>query len=135
MDSDHQVVALGRLVDRPVVALAERHLGTHQQKYLHEAGMIAKPVDFFRSHLGILGGYDDGGPKAWLLIEPLGHLPVVYGPGHGRPPVLVVDQLDAVQAVEDGALDVPRIEELPPQEVKIRTRRATRGGHSTRPSR
>src|SRR5215217_502566 len=83
MDSDHQVVALGRLVDRPVVALAERHLGTHQKARLYEAGMVAKPFDLFRSHLGILGRHDNGGTQPGLLIEPLCDLPVVHGPSHG----------------------------------------------------
>jgi hypothetical protein len=46
-----------------------------------------------------------------------------------------VNQLDAIQAVEDGALNAPRIEKLTPQEVKIRTRRTARRGNGTGPGR
>jgi hypothetical protein len=92
------------------VSAPKGQFGSNHQQHLHEAGVVAQPVDFFRRQPGVLGGHDDRGPQPGLLLEPLGDLPVVYRPSHGGGPILVVDQMDAIDAVEDGVLNLPRVE-------------------------
>jgi hypothetical protein len=97
--------------------------------------MIAKPIDLLRRQPGVLGRNDERGAQPGLFPQPLGDLPVVHCPGHGLGPVFAVDQLYTVQTIEDSVLDVPRIEELLPQEVQVRPWRAAGGGRGTGPGR
>ncbi len=79
-------------------------LGAHGQQHLDKPRMARHTVDLARGEGGQLAGHDDGAPKARLLVEPLGDLPVVDGAGQGHRRVWVVQAVDGVQTVEHRAL-------------------------------
>src|SRR5215213_8875654 len=126
MDGDGQSMALRRLVDLPVSPLAQWLLGPGQHTHLHEARVVGDTVYLRRSEFGILILHDDRGAQSWLLLEPLGDLPVVHRSGKRCAGFLVELFPDlGIKTVQYPVLDVKGVEVLLPHEVEICAGRQT----------
>ena len=83
MDADGQVVARGRLVDRPVAALAEGLGRPAHEQNLHEVRRAGPVLDFGGGGPAVLVGHHDRGLEARVLLRPFRDLPLI-GQHRGR---------------------------------------------------
>ena len=112
MDADRQAVPLGRREDRPVMPPPERHLLHRQHHDLHEALVLGAALDLVDRVFDVLHRHDDRGAQARIAVEPFLGDPVVQRAMEGARHVLVVDELHAVEAVQDREARAPFVEHL-----------------------
>ena len=62
VQADGQAVALGRRIDRPVAAIAERLGRAGQHEHLREGRVVGAALDLGDGRRGVLVRHDDGRP-------------------------------------------------------------------------
>ena len=124
MNAERQAVALGRCIDRPILAAAERHLAHAQHQHLHEALVGGAALDLGDGEFGVLHRHHDRGAQPRIAVEPFLGDPVVDRLGERRRHVLAVQKLHAIEAMADGDVDVPAVERVRAQRVERIGRRA-----------
>ena len=119
MDADRQVMPLRRRVDRPVEALAERHVAHRRHEHLHEAPVGRAALDLVDRHFGILQRHHDRRAQPRLAIEPLPRDPIVERLREGRRHVLAEQQVHAVEAIADGDAGAEARERLAAERFEV----------------
>ena len=112
MDARDQVVARDRLPQRVEQPVAVGVLRPRRQQHLNESWVATDAVDLARRGGRELAGHDDRPAQAWLLVQPLGDLPIVDGAGERHRRIGIVQTVDGVQAIEHRVLHVGRIKHL-----------------------
>ena len=105
MDADRQAEPFGRGINRPVGALAERHVAHHQHQHLDEALVGGAALDLGDRFLDALHRDHDRAAQPRVLVEPFLHQPVVQRAAERVRHVLAEHHLHAVQRIADAVAD------------------------------
>ena len=100
MDADGEPQPFGRRIDRPVGALAERHVAHDQHQHLDEALVLGAALDLGDRFFDALGGDHDRTAQPRILVEPFLGQPVVQRAAERVLHVLGEHHLHAVQGLQ-----------------------------------
>ena len=111
--ADRKPRLLGRLVDRPVAALAERLDIAAEQQHLDEIPVAGAAADFGGGGHAVLVGDHDGAFQAAVLAGPFCNLPVVDGGGQRGGKIVIAHALPGgAERIEYAERDIVGIEQL-----------------------
>ncbi len=122
MNADRQAEPFGRGIDRPIEALAERHVAHDQHQHLDEARVLGAALDFRDRFLHALGRYHDRAAQPRVAVEPFLGQPIVQCAAERILHVLGEHHLHAEQRIADAIADLERIERLPLEVSQVRAR-------------
>src|SRR5579871_7075359 len=112
MHADWQPGLFGRLVDRPIAALADRLDGAAEQQHLDEIFVTRAIADFGRCRWPVFIGNDDRALQAAVLAGPFIDLPIVDGRTERSRELVIADALACREWIEHAEHDIVRIEML-----------------------
>jgi hypothetical protein len=133
MDPEPQAVANDRLVDRVVLALAERGARAGVGRDLHDVGMPRPALDLAHRVLGVVVVDRDAaleGAVVVVLIEPVLDEPLVEGRGNRVAVVGIGLDIAERARQHDRVGDAVLVDQLPAKEVGVRALRPATGRHA-----
>ena len=101
VDADGQAQPFSRGIDRPVMALAERHVAHDQHQYLNEALVLRAALDLRHRFLDALHRDHDRTAQAVILVEPPLDQPIVQRAAESSRHILAEHHLHAVERIAD----------------------------------
>ena len=99
-------------VDRPEMPAAERHLLHRQHQHLDEALVLGAAFDLVDRVFDVLHRHHDRSAQPRIAVEPFLDDPVVDRAGERLRHVLAVQELHAVEAIEDRGAGLPAVAHL-----------------------
>src|ERR1700754_3447417 len=119
MNANWHTVSRRRLVDGPIIFLAQRHVTRRQQQDLNETAIGGTAIDFGNCKAWLLHRNDDRGTQSLVLIEPIVRHPLVDSLADGGAEIGVEDDLPSIDRVANGDCHPALVEHVPLQHAEM----------------